>query len=225
MDFFDTVARYNIYKWLREGDKAAEKRAEEKRKEKALKKRLVDTYGIDYYRNDKLWRKIKDQKKRETFDLWENRLRLFGFKIDGTEIKTGQRHTAKPLVHEYRFYSYQPEVRSVIHTEKNETEKDEMESDTWDIIYSSFEKEPRNVSTIARKKEFYVYAKDGDVWVESGKNASNPSKITVPRNLGADREKVDELFKNYRKSVAVIKCQHITYNASYWFAIFKEMDL
>ena len=126
-NIMDCIEKHYIYKWLREGDKIAQERKAEKLRKKAEKKRIIDTYGYQYYLRDKTWKAIKNQKKRESFDLWRYRLALYGFTIDGFDTKYNQQHYAQPLVHEYRFGEQ----------EDHKTGGFTNMSDIWDCILQS----------------------------------------------------------------------------------------
>ena len=97
------VERYYLFKFLREADAAAQRRKAEKQWRKFNKKRLIETYGYPYYLRDKTWNRIKNQKKRDSFDSWERRLAAYGFTVHGVDVQTGEQHYGKPLVHTYRF--------------------------------------------------------------------------------------------------------------------------
>lgn len=105
MTFVDIFLGISLYKSLTEDDASAARRADakarkkaEKKRAKAEKRRIIAAYGYDYYLKDNTWKKIKDQKRNESYDMWKRRLGIFGFGIDGVELKTGRPHTAKPLV-------------------------------------------------------------------------------------------------------------------------------
>lgn len=105
MTFVDIFYGICMYKWLTEDDPSAARRAKEKARKKAEKqrakaekKRIIAEYGYDYYLKDNTWKKIKDQKKNESHEMWKRRLGLYGFGIDGVELKTGRPHAAKPHV-------------------------------------------------------------------------------------------------------------------------------
>lgn len=91
MKFLDAWDRYYKYKAIREIDMALETHKREK-------KRIIRIYGKNYYKKDKYWLKIKDQRWYESRECWEMRLRVCGFTTDGVEIKTGERHLEQPVL-------------------------------------------------------------------------------------------------------------------------------
>lgn len=213
--FGDCVKRYYTYKWIREADKAAEKRREERRRKKAEKKMIIATYGYDYYLRERTWRSIKNQKKRETFDQWRYRLALYGFTIEGYDTQNGQQHYSKPLVHEYRF----EEEPNIIKKE----ESAETMNKVWNEILSSFSENPRDVLTYGKRKYFYVYAENGDLYVESGRSHSNASEIKIRRRL--DKENFDDIYEEYKSGSKPSDIVELTYNSVYWMGIFRELGL
>ena len=91
MKLLDAWDRYYKYKAVMEIDRAIEAHRREK-------KRIIRRYGKNYYKKDKYWLKIKDQRWYETKQCWKMRLRVCGFTTDGVEIKTGERHLQQPVL-------------------------------------------------------------------------------------------------------------------------------
>lgn len=205
--------RYYIYKWLREADKISEKKKADKLRRKNEKKRLIDTYGYLYYLRDKTWNTIKNQKKKETFENWQHRLSLYCFTIDGYDTKYKHQHYSKPFVHEYNF-DYKVEERK---------ELEESHMTIWNIIVESFLETPRDVLTYGRRKYFYVYVENDDVYIESGREHKNISNIKVRRKL--DSQNFDEVYEKYKSGAKPSEILNITYNSAYWFGIFRELNL
>ena len=213
-NFWNCVERYHIFKWIRQIDKAAEQRRAEKARQKFEKKRIIDMYGYQYYLRDKTWNSIKNQKKRETFVLWRYRLAIYGFTINGYDTKYKQQHYSKPLVHEYRF-------NDEVDFYKN-TENSDMK-DIWNKIVESFSKNPRDVLTFGKRKYFYVYAEKDDVYVESGREHRNASKIKVRRKL--DSVNLEAIYAAYKSGSKPSETLDMTYNSVYWMGIFRDLDL
>ena len=206
---------YYLHKWVREGDRASEKRKAERSLKKFRKKCMISTYGYDYYLRDKTWEKIKNQKKKETYEAWKRRLNIYGFTIHGYDIRRNEVHYGKPLVHEYNFY----DSCSNIDFFKKEKEKT-MEKLTWTTILDSFTKSPRDVVT-KRGLWFYAYGDGKNVYVEKSRDHKISSNISVTRTLDfCNFETIFDMFINKSPSAEI---QSITRNASYWFAIFREM--
>jgi len=101
---------YYIYKWAKEGDEANERKRAEKSLKKTRKKHMISQYGYDYYLRDKIWEKIKNQKKKETYESWKRRLAIYGFTVQGFDTIRNEQHFGKPLVHEYNFYDAENSV-------------------------------------------------------------------------------------------------------------------
>lgn len=91
MKFLDVWGRYYSYKTVRQIDKAIEDHKREK-------KGIIRVYGKNYYKKDKYWLKIKDQRWYETRETWAIRLKLCGFTTEGVEIKTGEKHYQPPYL-------------------------------------------------------------------------------------------------------------------------------
>lgn len=104
------------------------------------------------------------------------------------------------------------------------------ESDTlWTAIAASFKSEPRDVATVPlqgdKEKWFYVFEKNGEIFIETGRYHANKSKISRQRKL--DKTVTQEIYKLYlqrKKGVAVSgDAMQMTRNSSYWYGIFASM--
>ena len=206
---------YYIYKWAKEADKSSERRKSEKSLKKFRKKSMISEYGYDYYLRDKIWEKIKDQKKKETYESWKRRLAIYGFTVHGFDTRRNEQHFGKPLVHEYNFYDQS--ASSEILAKGDNT----MNNLTWEGIFKSFTENPRDVITRKNGVWFYAYGDGENVYVEAGKNHKKCSKITMRRRL--DREKFEEIFDMYVNNSPLREVREITQNSSYWFGIFSDL--
>ena len=208
---------YYIYKWAKEADKSSERRKSEKSLKKFRKKCMISEYGYDYYLRDKTWEKIKDQKKKETYESWKRRLAIYGFTVHGFDTRRNEQHFGKPLVHEYNFYD-QTNNTDTLKINKGDTI---MNTLNWGEIFDSFAKNPRDVITQANGVWFYTYTEGKDIYVESGRNHKNRSKITTRRKL--DRKNFETIYDMYLNNTPRSKILDITRNSSYWFGIFSDL--
>ena len=93
----------------------------------------------------------------------------------------------------------------------------------WNEIVTSYSKNPRDVLTFGKRKYFYVYEKDGDVYIESGRNHENASEIKTRRML--DKSNLENVYEKYKSGVKPSKILDITFNSVYWFGIFRDLGL
>ena len=93
----------------------------------------------------------------------------------------------------------------------------------WNIIVESFSETPRDVLTYGRRKYFYVFVENDDVYIESGREHKNISNIKVRRKL--DSQNFDEVYEKYKSGAKPSEILNITYNSAYWFGIFRELNL
>ncbi|MBQ7376356.1 MAG: hypothetical protein IJW52_05695 [Clostridia bacterium] len=207
---------YYIYKWAKEVDTARERKKSEKSLKKFRKKYMISEYGYDYYLRDETWKKIKDQKKKETYEIWKKRLALYGFTVQGFDTRRNEQHFDKPLVHEYNFYD---QLTSIDISEKEEDNT--MNNLTWESILISFTENPRDVLTRKNGVWFYTFGDGKNVYVEAGKNHKNCSKITIRRRL--DCENFENIFYMYVNNTPRSDLLEITRNSSYWFGIFSDL--
>lgn len=207
---------YYLRKWIREADKANEKKRAEKAQQKFRRACLISKYGYDYYLRDRLWERIKNQKKKESYHAWKQRLEIYGFTVQGFDTQRNEQHYGKPLVHEYVFGD-----NILIEDNQSEKEGSAMKQLTWDEIMKSFTQNPRDVITRENGIWYYVYSEKDNVYIESGKNHTNRSRITVRRRL--DKENFEKVLAMYINNEPRIKVRDVTQNASYWFGIFSEL--
>ena len=208
---------YYINKWTREGEKAAQQRKIEKSLQKVRKGYMLSKYGYEYYLRDKTWERIKNQKKKETYESWKQRLAIYGFTVQGFDIRRNEQHFGKPLVHEYNFYD-QTDNADIIKTNKGDII---MNSLTWEEIFESFAKNPRDVITKENGVWFYAYTEDKDIYVESGRNHTKRSEISIRRKL--DRQNFETIYNMYINNAPRSNFLDITRNSSYWFGIFSDL--
>ena len=208
-------SNYYIYKWSREADKASERRKSEKSLKKFRKKYMISEYGYDYYLRDKTWEKIKNQKKKETYESWKRRLAIYGFTVYGFDTRRNEQHFGKPLVHEYNFYDQSASIDILVKGDNM------MNNLTWEGIFKSFTENPRDVITRENGVWFYAYGDGENVYVEAGKNHKKCSKITMRRRL--DSKNFETIYDMYLSNAPRSKVCGITRNASYWFGIFSDL--
>ncbi|MBE6749404.1 MAG: hypothetical protein E7557_09295 [Ruminococcaceae bacterium] len=93
----------------------------------------------------------------------------------------------------------------------------------WELIVNSYSENPRDVLTSGGKVYFYVYVEDGKVFLESGRNHANKSKITGRRQL--DESNLTTIYNEYKSGAKPSDLLNITFNSVYWFGIFKDLEL
>jgi len=96
-------------------------------------------------------------------------------------------------------------------------------TELWNKITESYIKEPRDVLTFGKRKYFYVYVDNNDLYVESGREHKNASDIKVRRKL--DNENIESIYEAYKSGIKPGKIIDITYNSVYWFGIFRDLML
>ena len=100
----------------------------------------------------------------------------------------------------------------------------------WQTVYESFLHNPRDVKTTPKTNQtplwFFVYAEDGNLYIESAKNHSNSSKITQRRRLDKNNfAKMLELNDRRNRGISVYKeALSVTVNQVYWFGIFHDIQ-
>ena len=212
MKWFD----YVFLAWLFEPNKASKEHNEKKRLRKARKKHLISTYGYDYYLRDRLWEKIKNQKKRDTYYTWKKRLLLYDFTVTGYDLKRNEQHYGKPMVHEYDFAdaAYSP----------NDFQKPEERTMklTLNLILQSFSQKPRDVLTCSNGVWFFVHSDGTDLYVEAAKEHKNTAKIKGSRKL--DRANFDAIYLLYANNAPRKDYQSTTFHSSYWIGIFNLLS-
>ncbi len=176
---------------------------------------MISDYGYEYYLRDKTWERIKNQKKRETYESWKHRLALYGFTVQGFDTRRNEQHLGKPLVREYNFY----DITDSFDTLGNGDNV--MHNLTWEEIFESFDKNPRDVITQQHGVWFYTYTEGKCIYVEPGRYHTNCSKITTRRRL--DSKNFETIYDMYLNNAPHSKVQSITHNASYWFGIFSDL--
>lgn len=206
---------YYIYKWSREANKASERRKSEKSLKKFRKKYMISEYGYDYYLRDKTWEKIKNQKKKETYESWKRRLAIYGFTVHGFDTRRNEQHFGKPFVYQYNFYDNSDDI------ENFKKEDNIMNTLTWEKILNSFTENPRDVLTRDGGVWFYAYGDGKNVYIEAGKNHTKCSKITMRRIL--DKSNFKDVFDMYLTGAPRSEVCAITQNSSYWFGIFSTL--
>lgn len=84
-----------------------------------------------------------------------------------------------------------------------------------------------NYTTNPKGIWFYVYAENGNIYIESARNHSNSSRISGRRKL--ENEKFDamlSLYKRRKKGEAVSQeATSTTRNQVYWYGIFADMSI
>ena len=101
----------------------------------------------------------------------------------------------------------------------------------WTDIIEEFSKRPRDIHTIPLQKGepvwFYVFSKDGNIYVEGAHEHLPVSKISVMRKLNKDE--FEDMLKIFHRRC---KGEHIsaeatskTVNQVYWYGIFAELKM
>lgn len=119
-------------------------------------------------------------------------------------------------MHEYKFENHQIDERNRKFNDM-ETEK------IWNEIIASYSEQPRDVLTAGKRKYFYVYTQENDVYIESGRNHKNASEISSPRLL--DKEELSIIYNKYIDGEKASDIKDITWNSVYWFGIFADLKL
>lgn len=100
------------------------------------------------------------------------------------------------------------------------------------MIICSYSEQPRDVATMPKNnkepKWYYVYTDGSDIFIDSGwfhtinKSRVKPHTKLDKHNLG----KIHEMFNRYK--LGLVKRHEIrdmNYSSSYWFGIFKDLQL
>ena len=101
----------------------------------------------------------------------------------------------------------------------------------WKKILNEFLKNPRDVKTVPmtfhEPKWFYVLTVNDNLYVESGRNHNNKSKISAPRQIKQlELEAMLNLYHRRMNGEKVsAEAQSTTQNQVYWYGIFAEMQL
>lgn len=93
----------------------------------------------------------------------------------------------------------------------------------WNAIITSYSAHPRDVLTAGKRKYFYAYTQENDVYIESGKDHKNASAISTPRRL--DKENLSIIYDKYTDSAKASDITDMTWNSVYWFGIFDDLKL
>lgn len=100
----------------------------------------------------------------------------------------------------------------------------------WQTVYESFLHNPRDVKTMPKTNRtplwFFVYAEDGNIYIENAKNHCISSKITQRRKLDKNNfEKMMDLNDRRDRGFSVSEeAQSVTVNQVYWFGIFHDIQ-
>ena len=214
MNYWNCLDGYYIFKCIYGLNKIIEQKRREKKQSKLEKKRMINAYGYQYYLRDKTWNRVKNKKRRESFDLWRYRLALYGFTVDGYDTKYNAQHFAEPNVDAFT----SPEEMTI----DSNAEEYEM-NNIWNKIVKDYKDDPRDVLTAGGRKYFYVYAEGNEVFIESGRTHSNASKISSRRRL--DKESLDVVYNKYKTGARPKNLQDDTFNSVYWLGIFSDLGL
>ena len=106
---------------------------------------------------------------------------------------------------------------------KNKIKENKDMTHIWNKILDSYSKNPRDILTFGKRKYFYVYTEKDDIYIESGREHINSSKITVRRKL--DKENLEFIYSKYKAGSKPSEVLDITYNSVYWFGIFYDLKL
>ena len=96
-----------------------------------------------------------------------------------------------------------------------------MQDLTWEVILKSFAQNPRDVITRQNGVWFYTYVDGKNIYIETGKDHTNASKLTMRRRL--DKENFETIYDMYVNHVPRSKIRAVTLNSSYWFGIFSDL--
>ena len=100
----------------------------------------------------------------------------------------------------------------------------------WLTVYESFLNNPRDVKTTPKTSRtplwFFVYAENGDIYIENAKNHIDSSKITQRRKLDKNNfSKMTDLNDRRDRGFSVSKeAKSVTVNQVYWFGIFHDLQ-
>jgi len=164
-----------------------------------LKEKQEENLEKLYQARQRLWNIIKDKRNGEDDIHFAKRLKRYGFTTDGTHIKTG--------------VNYQT---------NKEKETGTMEKNSiWNDILKSFASNPRDVVTLKKGLWFYVYEENGHLCVESGRDHTKCSEITLQRKLCyKDFEKTYCMYVSGAPKTEIMRATH---NSSYWYGIFSDV--
>ena len=102
---------------------------------------------------------------------------------------------------------------------------------TYHDLVESYRTLPREVPTapitICKPSWFYVYEKNDHVYISSGRTHDKNCKISHDRVLQEKEFPVMlELYQKRKKEIPVsAEALEVSINSSYWFGIFKDLDL
>ena len=96
----------------------------------------------------------------------------------------------------------------------------------------SFRNKPRDIHTVpiapgVLPKWFYVFEKDGYIYVESGHAHFPQNRIKMPRRLNPDEYEVmlDIYHRRKRGEHVGAEATAATQNQIYWYGVFADMNL
>lgn len=100
----------------------------------------------------------------------------------------------------------------------------------WAYIVKSYTDNPRDVSTAPKGNAvpvwFYVFGKDGKIFIEKGREHELCSKMKTRRML--DKENLAAIYElHLRRNTSCVNkaARQLTRNRSYWFGIFADLNL
>ena len=100
----------------------------------------------------------------------------------------------------------------------------------WRAIIDSYTSSPRDVQTVPLKGIgiwFYVFTKNGEVYVSNARHHTDSSKIQGARLL--DKNNCDAVFALYQRRKAgepvSQEAAATTQNQVYWYGIFHDLNL
>ena len=104
-----------------------------------------------------------------------------------------------------------------------------MTTMTYHDLVNSYTADPREIPTspVTRvaPKWFYAYGKNGRVYVSSGREHVNASRICHDRRLREDEfSKMLDLYRRRERGAPVSAEAQASINSSYWFGIFKDLS-
>jgi len=174
--------------------------AHRKHKQRAdFRKGIIKAHGYEYYLRYRTWNRIKDRRKYETVEAWHRRLALYGFDENGNELNKDVRKT--------------PTKERISMTKDNSV---------FNTLYEYLSEQPRDVQTIRQHKWFRAYANEGNVYI-CNSTKSPACKISKTRVLS--KAETDDIYALYKQGKSISDGQRLTFNASYWFALFSAFHM
>lgn len=174
--------------------------AHKKQKQRAeYRKAIIKAHGYEHYLRDRTWHRIKERRKHETVAMWQKRLAIYGFNEYGKDLWGNEENTVT-----------------------NELASIKDENNVFEKIYQRLCTQPGDFMTIQKHKWFFAFAANGNIYIHSSEKTPM-CKINKTRIL--NKAKVDEVYRFYKQKKSIGATKDLTFNASYWFALFAAFGL